>query len=62
MGWRPADVRVQRAGGGRWNFSVGRDVRPYRGAYQEGTGVRQETEKVVRLGTFNIRNGRNGGI
>ena len=43
-------------------FPLVGDARPYRGAYQEGTGVRQETEKVVRLGTFNIRNGRNGGI
>ena len=35
---------------------------PMGGRTREGQGVRRWTEKMVRFGTFNIRNGRNGGL
>ena len=30
------------------------------GRTREGQGVRHGTDKMIRLGTFNIRNGQNG--
>ena len=32
------------------------------GRTREGGGVRRETEKIIRFGTFNIRNGQNAGL
>ena len=32
------------------------------GSIREGRGIRRGTEKMIRFGTFNIGNGKNGGL
>ena len=35
---------------------------PTEGRTREGQGIRQETDKMIRFDTFNIRNGKNAGL